>query len=407
MDWTTLTLATLGGVSTGTFPIFIKTKAVLAADVHPIVFQLYKSGCVCVVGLAMVLIRYLLHEKPVWKFTWWAAASAAAWIPAGLSTIVSVPLIGVGSCVLTTSAVSSSLSFFVFWLVFHSAIKTHDVGGSEVFLAPAYLAGCLVGMIGLVLAQQKSNDEAKNMNASQAQLGSASGDSHLKKHPPTTKTVNGDYTAFDGASFESPWALNGEASGAGHSTVHTGHKRRVVAVPWLSGAARSTIGFAAAALTGAFSALQFGVVTFGRSAAATDDDAKEDEAFDALGSWLASFGASALAGTLLLYGGLSLHLGCQDPPRARPSLHLADGVMALPGLGAGAFWTLGNVLTVLAVQRGGNATVMAQANAAQLICSGMWGLLYYREIRGRPAVYWAASAAFTAAMAVLLGMERA
>ena len=48
-----------------------------------------------------------------------------------------------------------------------------------------------------------------------------------------------------------------------------------------------------------------------------------------------------------------------------------------------------------------------QANASSLIASGLWGLLYYKEITGRPAVVWACCAAFTAAMAVLLGLERA
>ena len=56
--------------------------------------------------------------------------------------------------------------------------------------------------------------------------------------------------------------------------------------------------------------------------------------------------------------------------------------------------------------RGGNAVVMAQCNAARLVTSGLWGLLYYREIRGWPAVAWAASAFFTSSMTVLLSFEK-
>ena len=43
LDVLSLTFAIIAGVANGTFPIFIKTDAVLAAKVHPIVFQLYKS----------------------------------------------------------------------------------------------------------------------------------------------------------------------------------------------------------------------------------------------------------------------------------------------------------------------------------------------------------------------------
>ena len=61
---------------------------------------------------------------------------------------------------------------------------------------------------------------------------------------------------------------------------------------------------------------------------------------------------------------------------------------------------------VLAVLRGGQAVTIAQINAASLISSGLWGLLYYHEIRGVPAAQWVAAATFTAAMTVMLGFEK-
>ena len=56
--------------------------------------------------------------------------------------------------------------------------------------------------------------------------------------------------------------------------------------------------------------------------------------------------------------------------------------------------------------RGGQATTIATINCFSLITSGLWGLLWYRELKGRPAVAWAVAAAFTAAMSVLLSMEK-
>ena len=50
--------------------------------------------------------------------------------------------------------------------------------------------------------------------------------------------------------------------------------------------------------------------------------------------------------------------------------------------------------------------MVGQINASSLIVAGMWGLLWYREIRGWAAVGWVASATFTAMMVVLLSFEK-
>ena len=157
-NMTALAFAVAGGVANGTFPVFIKTKRVRAAQVHPVVFQLYKSSWVAIFGVAFVLVR--LAQGQSVELTPWAAASAAAWIPSGVFTITAVPLIGVGSAVLVTAATGSALSFLVFWLGFHESIKVHDFGGEQIVLAPYYMLGCLAGMGGLVAAQQLSSPEA-------------------------------------------------------------------------------------------------------------------------------------------------------------------------------------------------------------------------------------------------------
>ena len=86
--------------------------------------------------------------------------------------------------------------------------------------------------------------------------------------------------------------------------------------------------------------------------------------------------------------------------------HGARNVKVITGSGAGIFWTVANVCATLAVLRGGQATTIATINCFSLITSGLWGLLWYRELKGRPAVAWAVAAAFTAAMSVLLSMEK-
>ena len=64
LDLLTLLEAALGGAFNGTFPVFIKTNRVLAANVHPVVFQLYKSSCVCIFGLGLLAVRAMRGLQP-------------------------------------------------------------------------------------------------------------------------------------------------------------------------------------------------------------------------------------------------------------------------------------------------------------------------------------------------------
>ena len=80
--------------------------------------------------------------------------------------------------------------------------------------------------------------------------------------------------------------------------------------------------------------------------------------------------------------------------------------MALPGSAAGLCWCVSNVFNTLAVQQGGGAITGSISTAAGLITSGLWGMLYYKEIRGRAALQWAAWGCCTVAMATLLAFEK-
>ena len=151
----------------GLYPSFIKTKAVLAADVHPFVFQLYKSSIVFLTGW-MFLIPRAIHahsynngtrvlpaDESVFVFSIWGALSAAFWVPSGILTISSVPLIGMGMQVAVSSASASLLSFLVFWLVFDTPMKKYPTpGGGVYYRAPIYLVATIMGMVMLVFAEK-------------------------------------------------------------------------------------------------------------------------------------------------------------------------------------------------------------------------------------------------------------
>ncbi len=78
----------------------------------------------------------------------------------------------------------------------------------------------------------------------------------------------------------------------------------------------------------------------------------------------------------------------------------------LPGSAAGLLYGAALLLTTAAVQLGGNAVVMAQRNAMSLVVSGLWGVLWYREIRGTALLVWCVMALLTVACVVGLGFEK-
>lgn len=106
-------------------------------------------------------------------------------------------------------------------------------------------------------------------------------------------------------------------------------------------------------------------------------------------SWMLSFGIGAIGGvavyTLCLWL-LSVWVPHVGFPRLRPAL------VAGPGLAAGLMWTCGYWMQVWAIQYLGIAIAQPMTQC-QLIVSCMWGVLYYREIRGRTRLLLTAGAA--------------
>lgn len=388
MDWQTFVLCLVSGFFNGTFPVFIKTDAVLAAGVHPIVFQLWKAGIVSIVGIACAVLRYMRGLSI--EFTPWAAWAAAAWIPSGVCTIISVTLCGVGSMTLVQAAASSTISFFVFWLAFHASFKLHNIDGHDVMLAPWYLLGCLVGMACLISAHQASLRAGASADRT-APLASADCAREEERAPsPASTTVE----------LSADCARSSTVEEAAQQAAYRASRGGLIL--------RSLLGYTFAAASGFFSSLQSGLVQYGHDETVDGHPpppphAPPDERFDALGSWLALFGVSALLWTVVAYWVVALHDAMRGKPWP-PSLHWR--VMRVPGTAAGLCWSAANVTAVLAVLRGGNAVSITQISCYSTITAGAWSLCWYREIRGQAAVAWVAAAAFATTMTILLGLEK-
>lgn len=380
VDSSSFLLSLIGGICMGSYPVPIKAPSVLAAGVHPIIFQCYKSFWVFVVGWCFVLVNMFQGKHPAYVFTWWGIASSAAWIPSGLFTIASVPRLGVGMAVILNTSTASLLSFLVFWLVLGEHMKLHGSPGHEYYLAPVYLCCMIVGMVGLVAVPTVRCPRRSWSNVRQA-----------------SDPSQGEYC--ESLQCEQARPSVGETGASGNG-VRAGS------------AGSFALGILFAVFCGVFSAVQFGIVTEGKKIAQRSSgcdirpescsDALKEQ-FDDTGSWFTTFGIGAASVTILLQGGLSASSLLQGKPV--PSLQLKT--LGVPGSIAGFCWVVGNIFQTLAVIRGGNAVMMPANQALQLLTSGMWGLLYYKEMRDpRRIVCWCFAAAWLVASMILLGQEK-
>ena len=313
MDGLALAFAIGYGVFMGSYPVPVKSPAVLEAQVHPMVFQAYKSFWVFATGfLALIAISAAGHQ---FEFTWWSVASAAGWIPSGLCTIVAVTRIGVSMAVVVSCSSAAVLSFLVFWLVFGEEIQRHEVGGQKIYTAPIYLVLAVVGMCGLVLAPK---------------LAGPGGGQRVKKSDE-------DRVDDDEGSPRTP-SENERFIEPSPDNIAAPVVRRL-----LGGAA----GLLAAFGAGVFSAVQYGLINAGKryemaragcAGRASTCPPELTEKFDNFGSWMLSFGIGAALVTLAFLGALSalrLLAGRRPPP-----LHLR--VMRVPGTVAGLCWAIAN-----------------------------------------------------------------
>ena len=101
----------------GSFGVPIKSERVQQANVHPFVFQTYKSFW-CFLTAWLVLLA-----RPI-NFTWWGVVSGLSWVPAGAAYVVGVQHAGLA----INQALSSSLvvAISTFWgvAVFHEPLSS-------------------------------------------------------------------------------------------------------------------------------------------------------------------------------------------------------------------------------------------------------------------------------------------
>ena len=368
-------------VSFGSFAAPAKTEAVLRANVHPLVYQTNKTfWCFTTSWLVLLVPGVRL------TFTPFGVLSAIAWVPAGCLAIWSVGYAGLAVAQATWSSCIVVVSFAWGAFVFQEHVASWP-------LAAGSLALMIVSIIGMahfadparkhahraemqaVLVQHDAMAEA-NQGGSDA---SSADDDGAPRHPRRRPSAG-----IPEATLGPPLTLPASA------TPLPPPPQPAVAVADAQRRKR----------TGILIAVCSGV--YGGSFPAGVKAAQALAPGQPVGfEFVISFGVGASVVTALVW---LLHWLVLERCFGHPHPRLQLRVMAVPGAIAGLSWSLGNVASIVAVTRLGSALGYSACQAS-LVVSGLWGILFFREVQGADAVRWLGFAMLCAASVVGLAFQ--
>jgi len=303
-----------------------------------------------------------LRSKPLFVFTYWGVVGASFWVPAGFAYIAAVSMCGVATATVLNTGVNSVVQFLIS-IMTDESMKTYGV--SQVPLAPFYLVALIMGMMGLIFSPTLSLRCFHKVDGKDA-----------------LQTTTASTMSF----------------GPEDDSV-------LLAKPVVQESRREfMIGVALAMTSGIMGGLKFGITNIGHQIEAGSSKSEEVVASE-LGvfeSYMMSFGVGCAVSTtsfFFIFALLQKVRGQEMPSAEFP-------VMKLYGFLAGALW-MGSYMCLQAANNlGGSGSFGPAGNASQLITAGLWGLLYYREVKDPKRVAcWVVSAAWTIAFVVLLAGE--
>jgi len=415
-------LAILGAwLAFGSFAVPMKWESVMDAGVHPLVYQCYKTSW-CFVTSFLVLFF-----EP-YEFSSWGIISGFSWVPAGVAAIIAVQNVGIacGQAVWQVTIILTSL-------VWGFAIMKDEHVKSPLYTCLSVLALC-AGVVGMTLCF------------------------HLKKVPVEEVSTLHDTLTEQGTLHQSSADENAVIAIAGSKDMTAGgfesgldepQRGDVLQSTMSKRSRKSTMGEAAVVFASLGSAGGSYTVNRPRSRRSiseikfglddvddADADAEKGNAsisavrkasvplglgaaiFNGIwgGSNLVpshyapihgvhftiSFATGALiANIVLVIGYVLLAKLVWRSPLPSPQFR----VMALPGFLSGTMWSFGNFCSLYAVaamgQGIGNSLIQSS-----VIVSGIWGICFYREMSGRPILYWSLWMMMCVGGVVGLALER-
>jgi glucose uptake protein GlcU len=356
---------------------------VVDAQVHPLVYQCYKTFWTFVTShLVLLFLPY--------RFSAWGIISGFSWVPAGVAAVVAVQNVGIacGQAVWQVGIIMTSLAWT--FLVLHDAHIRTWWGTALSVLA------LLVGVVGMTLT---FNLKKAPMPASS--LVASLHDGELEEgQPDVTKEDN----LKQGIVPEDKDTGKRISRSATFASVGSRSSAAKMAETFASFGSVGTLGVARPRSRRSLSDVRFGM-----------DDLKEDTSNKPRTSVALGIGAAVFNG---VWGGSNLVPSHYAPYHGIEfTISFATGalianvalvfvyivlaklvwksplpspqfrVMMLPGFISGTLWSIGNFCSLAAVaamgQGIGNSLIQSS-----VIVSGLWGILFYREMTGLPVLFW-------------------
>lgn len=333
----------------GSFAVPMKSQIVKSLNIDPLVYQTYKSvWCFLTAWLILTYVKF--------QFTWWGIISAIFWVPAGTAAVVAVKNVGVA----VGQAIWSSL------IVLVSTIWGFVIFHEKIVSIPLVVAGYVLLVCGLIGMAFFSVPKAKQLH----EIPYSILQNEVKIVNPTKHEILLENSFNDDDYYK---ALQSDSNSESHD-------RDFIPNYW--------VGISAAVFNGLWGGSVLAPLSF-----KSNDISGID--------YLLSFGIGVGIVTSfmwILYA--ALHRFYWHRPL--PLFHIQQ--MLLPGSISGMLWCVGNLFSMLAIINLGQAIGYSSCQASMLI-SGLWGLLYYKEITGVNGVLWSTMALLATSGIVCLAYE--
>mmetsp|Transcript_7139 Transcript_7139/g.10219 ORF Transcript_7139/g.10219 Transcript_7139/m.10219 type:complete len:467 (-) Transcript_7139:90-1490(-) len=430
----------------GSFSVPMKSEAVRAVDVDPLVFQTYKTA-LCMISSFSVLFLGVEHLR----FTPLGLLSGFFWVPAGVAYVVSARTAGLAITAATSSSMTVMVSFCWGIFVFQErvlslssaclAILVMIVGivGMSFFSAPntgeisakmyCFSWTCLVNkdvtkqvddveMMKLNLSVSESDDEQQPAEIVLLEPivdmeNQIIGNPDLTPVPRASMvTVNSNNLGSPIPKASSPSKSDGEDYDDCKYRKRKADRQKPHAPPDGNGA------YAFASMISKYLAeecdvdipvRQVGIITvalgasWGAAALVPLHYAEED--MKGL-NYVFSFAVGAGIINLLLwvarfyYNYVSARHDMVAAWQAMPSFHFK--IMAVPGFSSGLLWSIGNMAAILAATHLGQGVGISLTQSSMLV-TGLWGICWFKEITNPLAIRgWLASACLALSGILLL-----
>lgn len=356
----------------GSFAVPMKWESVVDAQVHPLIYQGYKTFWTVITShLTLIFCPF-----PSFLAIEYGFLSGLSWVPAGIGAIIAVQNVGIacGQAIWQTGIIMTS---FVWGLFILKTDHFHDPWGTV-----ASIVALLCGVVGMTLSfnlfKVNPDDDLEEVPMTLSQEGTPNVDPALLN--PTSRSADNVGAPSTGAG-DLAASIVSLGSGKGLTLKREDSKRSLSDVKFSAAAAiknaDGTTPFEASVPLGIGAAIFNGI--WGGSNLVPSFYAPVHGVEFTLSF---AYGAGIVNVMLLLlyWCVCKIHWKCDFP-----SFHFK--VMALPGFVSGSLWSCGNFCSLYVVQVLGQGFGNSMIQSS-VIVAGLWGILWYREVTGRPIVYW-------------------